>query len=165
MKLEEFEKKLLFFVRNSEEKIVESNVAYYLGISLSGAKNHLEELANSGVLMLDSDDNGNLFYTMPNVYRKHDEEALKQYFFSFSKMPQLDGTFENKVYSQRRCPFCMEIVNPNAKKCRHCGEIIDVTLLKRNKKPFPHIFHLIMMFFTGGGWLVIYILHYLLRKK
>lgn len=26
------------------------------------------------------------------------------------------------------CPYCAEKINPKAKKCRHCGEIIDVTM-------------------------------------
>ncbi len=26
------------------------------------------------------------------------------------------------------CPFCAEQINARAKKCRHCGEILDVTL-------------------------------------
>ena len=26
------------------------------------------------------------------------------------------------------CPFCSELVKPQAKKCRHCGEILDIAL-------------------------------------
>lgn len=26
------------------------------------------------------------------------------------------------------CPFCMELIHPQAKKCRHCNETLDVTL-------------------------------------
>ena len=28
----------------------------------------------------------------------------------------------------QRCPFCDEEISPQAKKCKHCGEILDVTL-------------------------------------
>ena len=29
---------------------------------------------------------------------------------------------------ERRCPYCDEVINFNAKKCKHCGEILDPTL-------------------------------------
>ena len=28
------------------------------------------------------------------------------------------------------CPFCAEPISPRAKKCRHCGEMLDATLRK-----------------------------------
>jgi len=28
----------------------------------------------------------------------------------------------------RECPYCAEEIAPNAKKCKHCGEILDPTL-------------------------------------
>ena len=33
---------------------------------------------------------------------------------------------------ERRCPYCDEVINLNAKKCKHCGEFLDPTLAKRN---------------------------------
>ncbi len=173
MKIDEFEKNLLFFVRNSEEKIVHTNVAYYLGLSTQETKKHLEALADTGTLMLDSDDDGNLFYYMPNVPRKLDEEVLKSYFFGINKVENKPINPNVRVRSNsqtRQCPYCMEPIRPNAKKCKHCGEIIDVTLLKKNngalnKKNFPHILHFFLSVFTSGGWIIIWILAYIFRDK
>lgn len=44
----------------------------------------------------------------------------------------------------KQCPFCMETVNADAKKCRHCGEILDTTLreienLKRSQNNGPTV--------------------------
>lgn len=29
---------------------------------------------------------------------------------------------------QKECPFCAENINAKAKKCKHCGEILDIVL-------------------------------------
>ena len=170
MDIVEFEKNLLFFVRNSEEKIVHTNIAYYLGLSTKEAKKHLEALADTGTLMLDSDDDGNLFYYMPNVPRKNDEEALKSYFFGITKSenapvnPNVNTVSYN---NSRKCPYCMEPIRANAKKCKHCGEIIDVTMLRTGnaKKNFPHLPHLFLSLISSGAWVIIWILHYIFRDK
>jgi len=167
--IEEFEKHLLFFIRNSEEKIVYANVAYYLGIPLDEAKKHLENLAEKGILMLDCDDDGNLYYYMPNVKRKSDEKALQRYFFNFSDSKEVLGLKESAVMKEvRKCPYCMEPIRANAKKCKHCGEILDVTLINKGKvakKDFPHLIHLLLTIITGGSWFIIWLLHYIFRDK
>ena len=33
---------------------------------------------------------------------------------------------------ERRCPYCDEVINLNAKKCKHCGEFLDPTLAAAN---------------------------------
>jgi len=173
VKIDEFEKNLLFFVRNSKEKIVHTNIAYYLGLSTKEAKTHLKVLADDGILMLDSDDDGNLFYDMPNVPRKLNEEALQSYFFGVNKNNgPINPPAKTSPYSQgqRKCPYCMEVIKPNAKKCKHCGEIIDVTLLRKGNsnqglKGFPHLAHFILSIVTSGAWVIIWILHYIFRDK
>lgn len=35
---------------------------------------------------------------------------------------------ETQQQNLKACPFCMEKVNAEAKKCRHCGETLDVVL-------------------------------------
>ncbi|MER2635042.1 MAG: hypothetical protein ABTQ30_14440 [Rhizobiaceae bacterium] len=42
------------------------------------------------------------------------------------------------------CPYCAEAVNPTAKKCRHCGEILDpqmreIEMLKSNRNS-PNVY-------------------------
>ena len=90
------------------------------------------------------------------------------------------------------CPFCAEPIALAAKKCKHCGEVLDVVLRaaeeakkssERNqpmvfmnaagggavavtqKKSFPHILHFFISLFTMGIWLPIWILLYIFRDK
>ena len=48
----------------------------------------------------------------------------------------------------KECPFCAEQVNINAKKCKHCGETIDVTLRMAEDKKSPQN---PMVFMNAGG--------------
>ncbi|UAL57252.1 zinc ribbon domain-containing protein [Edwardsiella tarda] len=94
---------------------------------------------------------------------------------------------------QTLCPYCDELVSSKAKKCKHCGEILDQQLreieqLKReknqniivsnnnnnnnnnnsqgfSKKKFPWIAHLILTILTGGLWGFIWLLHWIFRDK
>lgn len=91
------------------------------------------------------------------------------------------------------CPYCAEKVLAKAKKCKHCGEILDVQMreidmLKKQinnpslilnnnnnnanpvhimqvKRNYPWFWHLILTLLTGGGWIIIWIICYLLRDK
>lgn len=81
MKIDEFQPKLLFFVRNTIEPITAQNVAYYLKIRIEDAQTHLETLANKNILALTSDENGNIFYEMPNTPRTNNTEMAMAYFF------------------------------------------------------------------------------------
>lgn len=91
----------------------------------------------------------------------------------------------------KRCDFCGEKVLAIAKKCKHCGETIDIILrtaeeAKRSSKStnvymnaggaapaaapvtkqnFPHGWHLLGTFLTGGLWAIIWILLYVSRDK
>ncbi|HET8940230.1 MAG TPA: hypothetical protein VFN67_42610 [Polyangiales bacterium] len=35
---------------------------------------------------------------------------------------------QQSVVQSQTCPFCAEDIKPNAKKCKHCGETLDVGL-------------------------------------
>ena len=89
----------------------------------------------------------------------------------------------------KECPFCSEDVKLNAKKCKHCGETLDIALRaaedskKSNsspnvfmnagggggpsqitKKDFPHLLHFLLTLLTGV-WIIIWIPLYLFRNK
>ncbi|WP_419245981.1 zinc ribbon domain-containing protein [Serratia sp. NFX21] len=96
---------------------------------------------------------------------------------------------------ETRCSYCDEMISSKAKKCKHCGEILNPQLreiesLKRENanrdksnivvsnnnnnnnnqgstgsKRFPHIAHLIMTIITGGLWIFVWLLHYIFRNK
>lgn len=92
------------------------------------------------------------------------------------------------------CPYCSESINPKAKKCKHCGEILDpqmreIDLLKSQRnspqvfmnagggaaaaaasgagilRRFPHWFHILLVIISGGLWIPGYLLMYLFRNK
>ena len=52
----------------------------------------------------------------------------------------------------KECPFCAEQVIVNAKKCKHCGEIIDVTLrMAEDAKKASSRNPMVFMNAGGGG--------------
>lgn len=90
------------------------------------------------------------------------------------------------------CPYCAETIKRNAKKCIHCGEIIDAQMrdieaLKNEKsspnvymnagggaaagsgnsdlRPFKHWLHIIISILTSGLWIPVYLLLYFMRNK
>lgn len=87
------------------------------------------------------------------------------------------------------CTYCAEKIAKQAKKCKHCGEILDAQMrdieaLKKNQnvivnnnnnnnnnngvlvlRRFPHLFHFILTLLTGGLWLFVWVLHYIFRDK
>jgi hypothetical protein len=93
------------------------------------------------------------------------------------------------------CPFCGEEVLATAKKCKHCGETLDVALrsaeearrvaehssrgggaapaaaasttvvVQAGGRGFPHFLHLILTIFTCGLWFPIWVLHYIFRSR
>lgn len=113
--------------------------------------------------------------------------------FSESKQPQ-DFVMNSSVGPETiDCPYCAETIKKSAKKCLHCGEIIDAQMrdieaLKKEKsspnvfmnagggggsssasgpslRPFKHWLHIIISIFTGGLWLPFYVLLFLMRNK
>lgn len=85
---------------------------------------------------------------------------------------------------QIKCIYCDELISKNARKCKHCGSIIDPVLkeleelknkqseqsiskdFNNNKKPYKFgIGHLLLTLLTGGFWLLIWLVLYLGRDK
>lgn len=109
-------------------------------------------------------------------------------------LPAESINFSNANNLTVECPYCAEQISPKAKKCRHCGEMLDATLreleviksMKQNvymnaggggggaaavaatpvlKAKFPHFLHLFMSVITFGSWAVIWLLHYIFRDR
>ena len=99
-----------------------------------------------------------------------------------------------QVEAQIECPFCAELILQKAKKCRHCGEIIDPALRRAEEairssssqapvymnagggggaaggavqqlRPWGHFIHIVLSFITLGFWIPVWILLYLFRNK
>jgi len=65
MEIREFEQAVLKLAFETEARITTASVAYYLGIPSRQANDMLNLLLEDGVLELDSDETGNLFYRVP----------------------------------------------------------------------------------------------------
>lgn len=55
----------------------------------------------------------------------------------------------------KKCDFCSEIINVDAKKCKHCGEFLDPKLRETPASPKlkwnPVYAALLSLLFPGGG--------------
>lgn len=67
MELQQFEQAILRLAFETNARITAASVAYYLGIPSRESNRMLEELLKDGVLELDSDEHGNLYYHVPQV--------------------------------------------------------------------------------------------------
>ncbi len=71
MDLQQFEQEILRLAFETDSRITTASVAYYLGIPSRNANELLNQLLEEGVLELDSDESGNLFYQVPSVAGQH----------------------------------------------------------------------------------------------
>ncbi len=88
------------------------------------------------------------------------------------------------VVEYKECPFCGEDIRKQAKKCKHCGETLDVTLRAAEearresrrsrqsvnvrqttyvdggyyKAPFNHTVHIVLDVLTCGSWIPIHLI-------
>ncbi len=77
MDLQQFEQAILKLAFETDARITTASVAYYLGIPSRDATNYLNNLLEEGVLELDSDPSGNLFYRVPNLPSEGDGAIQK----------------------------------------------------------------------------------------
>ncbi len=66
MDIQRFEQEILKLAFETDARITAASVAYYLGIPSREANRMLNELLQDGVLELDSDEDGNLYYMVPH---------------------------------------------------------------------------------------------------
>ncbi len=97
MKLDEFQQNLLVFVRNTEEAITPQNVSYYLKISIEESRKQLEELSFKNIILIDSDDDGNIVFKMPNTPRRDNPKIISEHFFP-EKIQQENEYKKGKTY-------------------------------------------------------------------
>lgn len=88
--------------------------------------------------------------------------------------------------AMKECPFCAEQILAQAKKCKHCGETIDVILRAAEQKAstgpnvfmnaatastassksgFPHLLHVVLCVLTAGFWFPFWVLLWLFRNR
>lgn len=100
---------------------------------------------------------------------------------------------QNELETLKECPYCAEMIAIKAKKCKHCGELLDPVLreldiLKKQnlvinnnnnnnnnnidapiivvaKKNYPWLGHLFMTLISGGFWIIPWVLFYIFRDK
>lgn len=58
---------------------------------------------------------------------------------------------QQAVEATQRCPYCSETVFASAKKCRHCGEILDVALRAAEEAKKSSLSQQPMVFMNAGG--------------
>lgn len=71
MEVQRFEQAILKMAFETDARITTASVAYYLGIPSREANRLLNQLLEEGVLELDSDADGNLYYQVPNGQNLH----------------------------------------------------------------------------------------------
>lgn len=59
-----------------------------------------------------------------------------------------------EALATKKCPFCAETILEDARKCKHCGEIVDPTL--RPQAPAPEAWNpgaaaVLSLFIPGAG--------------
>ena len=72
MNVQQFEQEILKLAFETNARITAASVAYYLGLPSREANRMLNELLQQGVIELDSDDDGNLFYRVPEQQSSKD---------------------------------------------------------------------------------------------
>lgn len=108
MDVADFEQDILKLAFETDVRITTASVAYYLGIPSTKAGPMLEELLERGVLELDSDQEGNLFYRVADA-TEHDageisrlrQERLAGVDGGTDRSEESDGEMDGRPYAPR----------------------------------------------------------------
>lgn len=104
VKAKDFEQAVLELAMTTRVPLTRANIAFYTGASAKEADKLLDEMLREGILEFDSDDNGDLFYTVTGAKRP-------------GKGPE----------SLTRCSACQKATGAGS-RCTRCGKLLDAQL-------------------------------------
>jgi hypothetical protein len=153
----ELERRFLDFVYTTDATITPGALAYFARCTMKEAESLLDELARQGTIRIEHDEQGLIFYVFPGrtkLTRAPSETAPRPLGGGLhigggvfpppaatpvphvsvqaqrALVPVTPGEPPGPVLpgGQTACPYCGETILSVAKKCKHCGEMIDPAL-------------------------------------
>jgi TM2 domain-containing membrane protein YozV len=154
MKDAELERRFLEFVYTTNAVITAGAVSYYTDCSLAEGEALLDRLTREGMLRIEHTDEGEIYYVYPD--RGQIERPAASPVPAARSLPAKAGAAQPRAAAAalsvpammtvgggpprsptapapvasgtRACPMCGEEILPVAKKCKHCGELLDPEL-------------------------------------
>jgi TM2 domain-containing membrane protein YozV len=163
----QLEARLLELAFTTEVPITASSLAFFAPCALSQAEALLDRLATIGTLRIESDDEGQIYYVLPNRQKlspgdqalakraparptghgqsQAQAQAARQAAFAptvplvspvmnvspaapLVHVPRAAAPEASDPTALIDCPFCAEPIRAAARKCKHCGEMLDAAL-------------------------------------
>jgi TM2 domain-containing membrane protein YozV len=159
----QLEARLLELAFTTDVPITASSLAFFAPCALSHAEALLDRLATVGQLRIESDDEGQIYYVLPNRRKLSpgdqalakrtparqtgpaQAQAQRQAAFAptvplvapvlnvsppapLVHVPRPSAEAAADPTAMIDCPFCAEPIRAAARKCKHCGEMLDAAL-------------------------------------
>jgi TM2 domain-containing membrane protein YozV len=157
----QLESRLLELAFTTDVPITASSLAFFAPCALSHAEALLDRLATVGQLRIESDDEGQIYYVLPNrrklspgdqalakrtpARQTGPTQAQRQAAFAptvplvapvlnvsppapLVHVPRPSAEAAADPAAMIDCPFCAEPIRAAARKCKHCGEMLDAAL-------------------------------------